>query len=203
MDDPEYKIITLGDVNVGKTSILKKYVYKKFDNVKNTIGINILFQDIILKNKKTIKLKLFDTAGSEKYKSLSKQYFKNADGVLFVFSFDEPDSFSNIEQWIHLYNDTNSTGKSDIPKYLIGNKNDLEHLIRQEDIDKFLKENKEFKYMSMSAKNDDNNIIIELFQDIGERIYKNQKDFKNKKGKSIKLSTFEEKKRGCLFTQCI
>ena len=58
--------------------------------------MNISFKDITLENNKKIRLRLVDTAGTEKYKSLSKQYFKNADGVLFIFSLFETDSFKNI-----------------------------------------------------------------------------------------------------------
>ena len=68
-----FKIITLGDSFVGKTSLLKKYVHNIFDeNITNTIGMNITYKNITLKNNEEIRLKLVDTAGTEKYKSISK-----------------------------------------------------------------------------------------------------------------------------------
>ena len=89
-----YKIITLGDSYVGKTALLKKYVSNIFEeDTYATIGMNILAKDITLKNNKKIKLKLVDTAGTERYKSLSKQYYKNTDGVLFIFAHNNIESF--------------------------------------------------------------------------------------------------------------
>ena len=81
-----FRIITLGNSGVGKTSILRRYAYEMFnEDIMTTIGVNLVFKEITLKNGKTIKLKLIDTAGQEKYKALTKSYYKNADGVFFCF----------------------------------------------------------------------------------------------------------------------
>ena len=137
----EFKIITLGDAYVGETTLLKKYIYNIFDeNIKYSVGMNISFKDITLENNKKIRLRLVDTAGTEKYKSLSKQYFKNADGVLFIFSLFETDSFKNITSWMEVFSEErNSNNRSYIQKYLIGNKNDLEKKVGQEEINDFQK----------------------------------------------------------------
>ena len=69
---------------------LNRCVKKKFDNNNSsTLGINYSFKEIKFNNKDKIKLKLVDTAGQEKYKSLTKSYFKNVDVVLFVFNMNE------------------------------------------------------------------------------------------------------------------
>ena len=122
---------------------------------------------------------MVDTAGQEKYKSLSKSYFKNADGVLFVFAIDDLQSFQNIREWITLFNENNS-GKEGIPKYLIANKDDLENesKVNKELIDQFLKENNnQYKFKSVSALKCDKR-IEELFQEIAENLYNNYKDVK-------------------------
>ena len=84
-----FKIITLGNSGVGKTSIIKRYVFNQFDqSAISSIGVIFSFKDVLIegdKNKK-VKLKLIDTAGEEKYRSLSKTYYKNAEAVLFVYS---------------------------------------------------------------------------------------------------------------------
>ena len=83
----QFKIITLGDCGVGKKSIIKRYVYKNFDeNQLTTIGISFSFKEVILKDGTKISLKFINTGGQEKYRALSKSYFKNAKGVLFIFS---------------------------------------------------------------------------------------------------------------------
>ena len=175
-----FKIITIGDSGVGKTSIIRRFVFNTFeqDNL-STIGVNFSFKDCTLKNGNKVKIKVIDTAGQEKYKSLSKSYFKNADGVLFVFAIDDLQSFKNIREWITLFNENNS-GKEGIPKYLIANKDDLENesKVNKELIDQFLKENNnQYKFKSVSALKCDKR-IEELFQEIAENLYNNYKDVK-------------------------
>ena len=175
-----FKIITIGDSGVGKTSIIRRFVFNTFeqDNL-STIGVNFSFKDCTLKNGNKVKIKVIDTAGQEKYKSLSKSYFKNADGVLFVFAINDLQSFKNIREWITLFNENNS-GKEGIPKYLIANKDDLENesKVNKELIDQFLKENNnQYKFKSVSALKCDKR-IEELFQEIAENLYNNYKDVK-------------------------
>ena len=175
-----FKIITIGDSGVGKTSIIRRFVFNTFeqDNL-STIGVNFSFKDCTLKNGNKVKIKVIDTAGQEKYKSLSKSYFKNADGVLFVFAIDDLQSFKNIREWITLFNENNS-GKEGIPKYLIANKDDLENesKVNKELIDQFLKENNnQYEFKSVSALKSDKR-IEELFQEIAENLYNNYKDVK-------------------------
>ena len=136
-----FKVITLGDSGVGKTSIIRRYANNIFDeNVLSTIGVGFAFKEVELSNKKKIKLKLIDTAGQEKFKSLAKSYFKNVDGVLFVYSFEILESFQNLKEWIKLFN-SNHYGKNGIPMFLVGNKSDLEE---KDDVEKNEKLVKEF-----------------------------------------------------------
>ena len=136
-----FKVITIGDCGVGKTSIIRRYVLNNFEDNLPTIGINFSFKNITLKNGKVVKLKLIDTAGQEKYKSLAKSYYKNVDGVWFVFAVNEKKTFDNIREWMTLFKENNN-GKEGIPKYLIGNKDDLDKdkWIDQDLIDQFLNE---------------------------------------------------------------
>ena len=75
----EIKIITLGDSHVGKTSLILKYIEDKFSSIYvSTIGIDLKFKDIILKDGTEAKLTLFDTAGQERFRSIAKNYIKKA-----------------------------------------------------------------------------------------------------------------------------
>ena len=164
------KIITLGESGVGKTSIIRRYIHNIFDeNNLSTIGLNFSFKEVKLKDGNIINLKLIDTAGQEKYKALAKSYFKNIDAVLFVFAINSQESFDNIKNWIKLFDD-NHNGKAGIPKYLIGNKSDQEREVKNDLVEQFKNENKEYKYYETSAKNNDG--IDQLFQEIGEDLYK-------------------------------
>ena len=88
--------------------LIRKFVYNQDPNVNiSTIGISFAFKDIILKSKKEVNLKLIDTTGQEKYRSLSKSYFKNADAVIFLFSLDIKDSLEKIKEWKKLFDENN------------------------------------------------------------------------------------------------
>ena len=109
-DEISFKIITIGDSGVGKTSIIRRYVYDAFnDNTISTIGVTFCYKDIEWKSGEKIKLKLIDTAGQEKFNALTKTYFKNVDGVLFVFDYNNPITFEDIENWISLFEENNSS----------------------------------------------------------------------------------------------
>ena len=178
-----FKIITVGESGVGKTSIFRRYVYSSFDeNTLTTLGLQFFFKDVILSNNQKIKLKLIDTAGEEKYRSLSKSYFKNADVALFVFALDNPDSFEHINDWITLFKE-NHSGVEKIPKYLIGSKNDLEQKVEQIKIDKMADEIG-YKYKSTSDLNNTN--IDNLFNDISETVFKTYKPDKNQQTVKLK-----------------
>jgi small GTP-binding protein len=120
-----FRIITLGDSGVGKSSIIKKYLTGVFEeNNSSTVGINFSFKELIINKSQKIKLKIIDTCGQEKFRSLSKTYFKNADGVLFVFGINDKESFDNIKEWMGYFNEHKTIENT--PKVLVGNKCDLE-----------------------------------------------------------------------------
>ena len=186
----EFKIITLGDSGVGKTSILERYTQGIFnESVITTLGMSFSSKDYILDNKEKIKLKLVDTAGQERYRALAKNYFKNADGVLFVFALDNLNSFNNISEWIIKFDENNE--KEGIPRYLIGNKCDIDEgsiKVSQNLIDDFLKD-KKYKYKETSAANGNN--IDDVFKELGYDIFK---DYKPKDQKALKLDKRKDKK---------
>ena len=166
-----FNIITLGESGVGKTSLIRRYVYNKFtgDNV-STIGVNFGFNLVTLKDNTKIKLKLVDTAGQERYRSLSKAYFKNSDVVLYVFSLDKEGSLEKIKDWKNLFKINN--GQEGIPSYLIRNKCDLDDKEDfQEKVNELMKQYDFLDYKETSALDNEN--IEELFQQIGEKCYQN------------------------------
>ena len=166
--DFEYKIITLGDSGVGKTSIINRFVFDTFRNDEYlTLGIKYSFKILKVGNDNNLKLNVIDTNGQEKYRSLSISYFRNVDVVLFVFDLSQNISFENIQDWINYFNDNNS-GKYTKKKFLIGNKNDLEQKVDEDLIHEFAKKNN-LQYWAVSAKT--SNQINILFQFIAEELY--------------------------------
>ncbi len=193
----EYKIITLGDSSVGKTSIINRFINDIFDeDIDPTLGIKHNFKILEINDKK-MKLSLIDTNGQEKYRALSVSYFRHAHVVLFIFNLNDPLSFNNIQDWINTFNDNNN--KKVILKYLIGNKNDLEQRVEQNLIDEFAKNNN-VTYMSTSAKT--NSQINELFQMIGEELLeeeekKTNNSFRSKSSRTLSKRKDKSKKKCC------
>jgi len=198
-EKPVLKIITLGDSGVGKTSIFKRYVHNNFDEDNlSTVGIGYYFKDFNLGPKIGYNLKLIDTAGQEKYMSVCKGYFRDVDGVLLIFSLDDKETFDNLNNWLDVFNET--VGTNDIPKYLIGNKCDINNEFDTNLIEDFMKKNNIIGYKFTSSK--DNHFINEIFEEIVKAINEKSNNKKPKKKKSkIKLennnNTNKKKKKFC------
>ena len=117
-------IFTLGDSSVGKSSFLTKYVHNAFtENYLLTIGIDFITKDYTLPNEKEIKLFFYDTAGQEKYRSISFNLVKSADGILLMYDISERLTFDDINHWIESIKDIKG---DNFPIILLGNKCDLE-----------------------------------------------------------------------------
>ena len=162
----EVRIITLGEPDVGKTSIIRRFVNDVFKGDKVTLGIEFSFKIVELEGNRKIKLSVIDTNGQEKYRALPLNYFKKADVVLFVFALNDSGSFEKIGQWIDRFN--NNNGKNVKKMFLIGNKSDLVKVIEQKEIDDFANKYG-LTYMETSAKT--KNQINELFIIIAEEAY--------------------------------
>ena len=117
-----FKILIIGDASVGKTSITRRFCQGTFlAESKETIGVNFIPFTIEIE-KTPIKLQIWDTAGQEQYRTLSQAYYRNAIGVLIVFSFTDSNSFDHLEQW---FDDVRSLCHPKAQIILIGNKLDL------------------------------------------------------------------------------
>ena len=192
---------TLGDSGVGKSNLSSVYVNNKFEpEIIATIGFNCLIKDTIIKInniEKKIKIKIWDTAGQEKFKSVSVQYIKNCIGILLVYSIDERNSLNNLENWIKDIKD--KTNYEKVPLILIGNKCDLEdeRKVSKEEGEKFaLKYN--IKFFECSAKNNIN--VNQAFESLINEVVENYQDefiSENDKGIKIEENINKTKKEGC------
>ena len=172
--DITIKIIILGSSEVGKTSIFDRYFNNEFrENQLATVGID--FQTKFFKFEgMNIKGVYTDTAGQEKFRAISVNYLKPANGVILVFDITKEETFDAIEEWLKYLKDNN---KDNIEKILIGNKLDLENnrKVSKEDAEAFAKSNG-CQYFECSAKTGQN--INEALDEIA-RI-----TFLSKKGKT-------------------
>ncbi len=117
----EYKILVLGDSGVGKTSLIKLYESNQVTNsLPPTIGLEFFLKNEVI-NDKQFLLKIWDTAGQEKYRSLAKSFYKGARAFLLVYSVGDIKSFVDVEMWIREI--ANNSAK---PIWiLVGNKADV------------------------------------------------------------------------------
>ena len=116
------KIIIIGDQNVGKTNLINRYVKGEFSNdYMITIGMDFLICNLELDDK-IFKLRLWDTAGSERFRSVTKGYYTNSCCALIVYDITDINSFNSVKQWIE---DCHSYASKNIHLVLVGNKIDL------------------------------------------------------------------------------
>ena len=189
-----YKLILIGDSSVGKTNLLTQYVDgKTSENIISTIGIEFKNKIIELENRRKIRLQIWDTSGQEKFKALTKNYFRGCDAALFVFDVTNKDSFDNIKDWLKLYYEVNGENSK---KILIGNKIDKENrVINKIELKNFAEDNG-LKPFEISVKNKEG--IDEMFKEIIKLLIEPQiedknfiNDFNHKSDKDYNLNSNE------------
>lgn len=133
-------------------------------------------------NQKHMKLSLWDTAGQETYKSITRSYFRGASGALLVFDITRRATFEAVTAWL---NDLRQIAEENIIVVLVGNKCDLapsstvseeggsenKRQVTQEEAEQWCKENKVMQYVETSAKSGEN--VERAFREVAERIYQN------------------------------
>ncbi|KAF3326423.1 ras-related protein RABH1e [Carex littledalei] len=118
----KHKLVFLGDQAVGKSSIITRFMYDKFDSsYQPTIGIDFLSKTMYLEDR-TVRLQLWDTAGQERFRSLIPSYIRDCSVAIIVYDISNQQSFMNIQKWVE---EVNSQGRRDIVIALVGSKNDL------------------------------------------------------------------------------
>ena len=120
--DLHYKLLFLGETSVGKTSLLLKYTEDKFDSSLPTLGVDVRYKYLTYENKK-IRLDIWDTAGQERFRGIAKNYFRGANGIIFVFDITNKDSFNKLKVWM---NDAKQNMRPGTELVIAANKNDLE-----------------------------------------------------------------------------
>ena len=118
-----YKIILIGDSTVGKTSLIIRFCDNKFHEAGTaTVGIDTKSKTI-KRNSKKIELEIWDTAGQERFKSLTKNSYQGADGIILVYDKSNKKSFQNIKIWYNNIKDSIDIEQTAI--LVVGNKCDI------------------------------------------------------------------------------
>ena len=154
--DQKCQLLIIGDSTVGKTSIITRFANGTFDsNYLATVGLDNFTKDEIIDNK-TIRIKIWDTAGQERYKSLTKGFFRNAEGVMLVYDVTNSETYENLKYWMQSIKNNLGENMGEIPIIIIGNKIDCqEREVSVEEAENFWKE-QGFPYFETSAKTGEN-----------------------------------------------
>jgi small GTP-binding protein len=149
-----FKYIIIGDTGVGKSCLLLQFTDKRFRHDHDlTIGVEFGARMLHLEDKE-IKLQIWDTAGQESFRSITRSYYRGAAGALLVYDITRRDTFSHLSNWL---NDARENGNPDMAITLVGNKTDLDsrRTVSVEEAQRFAKENN-LIFVETSAKSDIN-----------------------------------------------
>ena len=200
------KFIIIGDAAVGKSNLLVRYTSGQFkEEYQLTIGVEFGSNNVIIGDN-TYRIQIWDTAGQENFRSITRSYYKNTACAIIVYEISNKKSFENISSWIE---ECKNTAPKSILMVLVGNKCDLEdnREVTEEEGREFAEKNG-MLFFETSAKTGKN--VEELFKEsvkvIDQKIKENYYDLENdscgiKKGNeeiNVVLETnLEKDKKGC------
>ena len=174
-----FKYIIIGDSAVGKSNILLRYVHDNFiEEFQSTIGVEFGAKNIQL-NEKIYRIQIWDTAGQENFRSITRAYYKNSACACIVYDITQRNSFENIKSWIE---DCKKQSPKTVFLILIGNKKDLEdkRQISYDEGEEFARKNN-MLFFETSAKTGENieNVFLTSAQKIAENIENGLYDLSN------------------------
>ena len=144
----KFKVCLFGPGNVGKTSLLIRYIKDYFNaDLKQTIGSNFLIKDVEI-DKTSIRLLLWDIGGQDQFAKLRTIYFKGSNAAFGVFDVTSPQSLLKLPGWV---SSIKKTVKKTIPMIIVGNKIDLERQIERHEAEDLAKR-LNCDYLETSAK---------------------------------------------------
>jgi Ras-related protein Rab-11A len=162
-----YKVILIGDSDVGKSNLLSRYTRNEFlVGSKSTIGVEFATKTYPYEQKK-IKIQVWDTAGQERFRAITSAYYRGSVGCIIVFDLTKRATFEHVDHWIE---ERKNFGGDDVIPILIGNKADLRHLraVTREDAQAKAQEHG-MAYIETSAYDGSN--VEEAFVGLIETIY--------------------------------
>jgi len=164
-----FKYIIIGDTGVGKSCLLLQFTDKRFQPVHDlTIGVEFGARMITIDSRQ-IKLQIWDTAGQESFRSITRSYYRGAAGALLVYDITRRETFNHLTRWLE---EARQNSNSNMAIMLIGNKSDLEHrrAVSTKEGEQFAQENG-LIFLETSAKTAQN--VEEAFIKTAEKIYDN------------------------------
>ncbi|PAV82069.1 hypothetical protein WR25_11109 isoform A [Diploscapter pachys] len=158
-----FKIVLIGDMSVGKTSVVQRFKNGSFiDRQGTTIGVDFTMKTLVVDGKR-VKLQIWDTGGQERFRTITQSYYRSANGIVLCYDITSPQSFQSLQRWI---DDVSKFAAPNVIKLLIGTKCDLEEqrAVNAEDAELLQRANGMFSFVETSAKSNVNvdNAFIDL-----------------------------------------
>ena len=191
-NDYLFKILTVGEFNVGKTSLILRFINDTFiETYMPTIGVDFFYKILDIENK-IIAAQIWDFYSSEQFKRLPLGYYRNVLGIIIAYDITEIKSFEKLKNWI---NDIKMYAHKKVRLVLVGNKCDLSNRRITEEEGKKLADELGAKFFETSAKTGYN--VNEAYNFLIRDIFNNYKDFEKNKIE-IKNVNVINKKKGCI-----
>ena len=187
-----YKIILLGETNAGKTTLFNKFTLDKNSyNYISTITVDNETKTIEYKNKK-YSITLYDTAGQERFRSITQAYYHMADGFFIMFDITDEKSLLAVKNWINEIQNSNSSKIF----LILGNKDDLDNKISDNNINDALGNNKHLLLKTSAIQNINVKEAIEKIIDLIEHEdnLENREEIKRRKNNSISIKPKQNNK---------
>lgn len=204
------KIVLSGDFGVGKSSLIRRYVENKFDEEPPTIDDDIFSKDVVIDGE-AIPVKIHDTAGQERFKTVTSSFFNGAHGVMYVFDPHDKETFSSMKHWT---DEVSRYAGKDVSQLVVANKTDIEGEwdVPADEVEKCCEgltntSNKNFPVVSVKTSAKDGSGVDEAFVSLVKTILNRLKAEKPKVSKADVLSNISDdvpepkgkpaKRRGC------
>ena len=190
--DSVYKVLLLGDTKVGKTCFLMRYTDNTFQETHmSTIGLDYRLKTMKLSSGKNVKVQIWDTAGQDRFRAITKNYFKGAHGIILIYDVTDEQSFDNVSNWI---NQIKEEASDNVIIFLVGNKiDDVDHRKIQIENGENLANTFKLEFFETSAKTGEN--VQKTFQTLVQKI--DEIYSLNNIPKGGKLNPGNGKKKGC------
>ena len=190
--EAKYKILILGDTQVGKSCFLTRYADNSFqDEYLSTIGMDYKIKNYQAEDGSTIKLYIWDTAGQDRFRSITRNYYKGADGIILIYDITKKDTFENVRNWI---NNIKDEAPDRVVLILVGNKVDDERnrVVPKSEGEEIAKEFN-LPFFECSAKSDIN--VTPVFDTLIKKIIEVNPN--NREGQKLNQNKKAEKKKCC------
>src|SRR3990167_35791 len=191
-----YKVILLGDSGTGKSNLMIKFTRNEYhDNIQPTIGVEFGSSDITV-DEKRIRVQIWDTAGKERYRSLTTSYYRGTSAAIITYNITRRSSFENVPSWVKLIRENCD---DNILIVLVGTKTDLarHRAVTTQEGEQFAKNNNMLFYETSSFTGEN---VTKVFERIAETIYYSSYPIISKTDRTIiKLPSLESdsKKKCC------